>query len=285
MSQVWCFAVALVAPHPDGSARYSRGTIYLWLRAWRRGPGGAVARAGGPCRDGTRPGRRAAAGLPGRSAAQIAEFAVIVPACWPVSRRSPVGDLGAQLRVVANELAADPGAAGELADAGRLAVGGHRVEYGADPRRLGLGVSPAQPGEVIGGLRHDGILRRRVRWQGTGGGWPGGPGRGTGPGMSCQGRPGCAGRGDGLLDATAVLVAEHGKHLLVGEDELTQGLDLLRGRRGAGPGPLGELRRGGGEAFGVGEQPDEVGVQLRLVGRVGSIRSPGGGTGTGRTAR
>ena len=77
--------------------------------------------------------------------------------------RGTVGDLGAQLRVVVDEPAADPGAPGELGDAGRLA-GGHRVECGAHPRRLDLGVGPAQPGQVIARVRHGWILLwRRVR--------------------------------------------------------------------------------------------------------------------------
>src|SRR5207302_10955226 len=75
---------------------------------------------------------------------------------------------------------------------------------------------------------------------------------------------------DGLFDAAAVLLAEPGEHLLVGEDEPAQGLDLLRGRRGAGPGPLGELGSGGGEAFGVGEQLAERAAQLRLAGGGGA---------------
>jgi hypothetical protein len=74
--------------------------------------------------------------------------------------RGTVGDLGAQLRVVVDEPAADHGA---LGDAGRLADGYH-VECGAHPRRLDLGVSPAQPGQVIAPVRHGWILLwRRVR--------------------------------------------------------------------------------------------------------------------------
>ena len=57
--------------------------------------------------------------------------------------------------------------------------------------------------------------------------------------------------------------------LFVGEDEPAQVLDLFRRRRGTGPGPLGELGSGG-EALGVGEQPGQVGAQLRLVGGVGA---------------
>jgi hypothetical protein len=85
-----------------------------------------------------------------------------------------------------------------------------------------------------------------------------------------EGGPAAPGGGDGLFETAAVLFAEPGEHLLVGEDEPAQGLDLLLGWRGAGPGPLGELGSGGGEAFGVGEQPAEVGAQLRLVGGVGA---------------
>jgi hypothetical protein len=65
------------------------------------------------------------------------------------------------------------------------------------------------------------------------------------------------------------LLAEPAGHLLVSQDEPAQGLDLLRGRRGAGPGPLGELG-GGGEAFGAGQQLGQVGAQFRLVGGVGA---------------
>src|SRR6266568_4040915 len=85
-----------------------------------------------------------------------------------------------------------------------------------------------------------------------------------------EGGPAAPGGGDGVLDTLAVLFAEPGEYLLVGEDEPAQCLDLLGRRHGAGPGPLGEFGGGGGEAFGVGEQLGQVGAQLRLVGGAGA---------------
>src|SRR5437588_2460928 len=43
-----------------------------------------------------------------------------------------------------------------------------------------------------------------------------------------QGGPAAPGGGDRVLDAAAVLVAEAAEHLVVGEDEPAQGLDLFR---------------------------------------------------------
>jgi len=84
-----------------------------------------------------------------------------------------------------------------------------------------------------------------------------------------EGGPAAPGGGDGFFDAAAVLAAEPGERLLVGEDEPAQGLDLFPGTARRRPGPA-RRAGGGGEAFGIGEQLAEIAAQLRLVG--GSVR-------------
>jgi hypothetical protein len=69
------------------------------------------------------------------------------------------------------------------------------------------------------------VFRRRVRWRGTGWELSGQAAELGGEGRVEDGPAGPSG-GDGVLDAAAVLVAEPGENLLVGEDGSARGVTL-----------------------------------------------------------